>query len=267
MSASMQPSPEAREALLERAADVALYGGGFDPDELALAAVLGIDLDRECASLELAAAEIAAAAAIARPARPPVQLEARLTRVAEALHAPAAAPIPFPRSSPKARPESRPSAWIPAIAAGIFIGALGTLAVVLATAREKPREIDPVSFIRSHPAAVHWKWTGTDDAHVVGQVSGEAYFDPTTDEGLLEIEGLAANDPAREQYQLWIFDATRDERYPIDGGVFDIDANGRARIPVRAHLHVSRPIGFAVTVEPPGGVVVSERRIALLAKP
>lgn len=265
MSSSIQPSPEAREALLERAADVALYGGGFDADELALAAVLGIDLDRECASLELAAAEIAAAAAIAKPARPPAQLEARLVRVAEALHAPA--PIPLPRSSPKARPESRPSAWIPAIAAGIFIGALGTLAVVLATAREKPREIDPVSFIRSHPAAVHWKWTGTDDAHVIGQVSGEAYFDPTTDEGLLEIEGLAANDPAREQYQLWIFDATRDERYPIDGGVFDIGANGRARIPVRAHLHVSRPVGFAVTVEPPGGVVVSERRIALIAKP
>ena len=58
MSSSMQPSPEAREALLERAADVALYGGGFDADELALAAALGIDLDRECASLELAAAEI-----------------------------------------------------------------------------------------------------------------------------------------------------------------------------------------------------------------
>lgn len=261
MSSSMQPSPEAREALLERAADVALYGGGFDADELALAAALGIDLDRECASLELAAAEIAAAAAIAQRTRPPVQLEERLVRVAEALHAPAS--IQFPRS----KPESHPGSWIPAIAAGIFIGALGTIAVTIATARDKPRETDPVSFIRSHPAAVHWKWTGTEDAHVVGQVSGEAYFDPTTDEGLLEIEGLAPNDPSREQYQLWIFDATRDERYPIDGGVFDIGETGRARIPVRAHLHVSRPVGFAVTVEPPGGVVVSQRRVALLAKP
>ena len=39
---------------------------------------------------------------------------------------------------------------------------------MLATAREKPREIDPVSFIRSHPAAVHWKWTGTEDGYAPG---------------------------------------------------------------------------------------------------
>jgi len=261
VSASMQPSPEAREALLERAADVALYGGGFEADELAIAAALGIDLDRECASLELAAAEIAAAEATSRPARPPAELEARLARVATAMYAPSSIPVARAQLAP-----SRAS-WIPAIAAGLVIGSLGTIAITIATARRKPLASDPVSFVRSHPDAVHWRWTGTEDAHVVGQVSGEAYFDPTTDEGLLEIEGLAANDPTREQYQLWIFDAMRDERYPIDGGVFDIGANGRTRIPVRAHLDVSRPVGFAVTVEPPGGVVVSERRIALIAKP
>ena len=261
MSAPLPPSPDAREALLERAADVALYGGGFDADELALAAALGIDLDRECAALELAAAEIAVSAALAEPVRAPAELEDRLARVADALHAPAAIPFPHTlRISP-----SRP--WMPAAAAGIFIGVLGTLAVMLATSRDQPREVDPVAFIRSHPKAVHWKWTGTQDAHVVGQVGGEAYFDPSTDEGLLEIEGLAANDPSREQYQLWIFDGERDERYPIDGGVFDVGAGDRVRIPVRANLHVSRPVGFAVTVEPPGGVVVSARRVALLARP
>lgn len=260
MSASNPPSPDAREALLERAADVALYGGGFDADEVALAAVLGIDLDRECAALELAAAEIAASAALARPARPPADLGARIARVADALHAPAAIPIA------RAQPKTPSHSWL-AVAAGISIGALGAIAFMLANSREKPRELDPVSFIRSHPDAVHWKWTGTQDAHVVGQVGGEAYFDPSTDEGLLEIEGLAANDPRLEQYQLWIFDGERDERYPVDGGVFDVGAGGRARIPVRASLHVSRPVGFAVTVERPGGVVVSDRRVALLAKP
>ena len=81
------------------------------------------------------------------------------------------------------------------------------------------------------------------------------------------IGGLAANDPTELQYQLWIFDAERDERYPVDGGVFDIaPEGGTAVIPIRATLPVETAALFAVTVEPPGGVVVSDRRIALLAQ-
>jgi anti-sigma-K factor RskA len=257
VSTAVPPSPDPREALLERAADVALYGGGFDAEELALAAKLGINLERECQALELAAAELAALEATRDLTPPPARLESKLSQLSEALHAPA--PMAFPGSSQQR--------WIPAAAAGALIGVLGTLAVLIARDARSPQASDPVAFVRSHPNAVHWKWTGTQDAHVIGRVAGEAYFDPTTDEGLLEIEGLAPNDPSREQYQLWIFDADRDERYPVDGGVFDVSASGRVLIPVRAQLHVSRPVGFAVTVEPPGGVVVSARRIALLAKP
>ena len=127
--------------------------------------------------------------------------------------------------------------------------------------------VDPAAFLRTHPSAVHWPWTGTQDNRVVGTVAGEAYFDPTTNEGLLVIEGLAPNDPAREQYQLWIFDAERDERYPVDGGVFNVEPGAPTRVPVLAKLPVSSPKLFAVTVENPGGAVVSESRIALIAKP
>jgi len=257
MSATLPPSQDPREALLERAADVALYGGGFDADELALAAKLGINLERECQALELAAAELAALEATRDLAPPPARLESKLSQLSEALHAPKT--IPFP-------PTKRKN-WIPAVAAGALIGVLGTLAVMIARDARRMQANDPVAFVRSHPNAVHWKWAGTQDDHVVGRVAGEVYFDAASDEGLLEIEGLAPNDPSREQYQLWIFDADRDERYPVDGGVFDISSSGRVLIPVRAHLHVSRPVSFAVTVEPPGGVVVSARRIALLAKP
>ena len=130
-----------------------------------------------------------------------------------------------------------------------------------------PESLDPASFVRSHPRAVHWAWTGTQDPHVVGPVKGEAYFDPASADGVLEIEGLAANDPSREQYQLWIFDSERDERYPVDGGVFDVRPEGRTLVPVKARLSVEKPVLFAVTVEKAGGVVVSERRIALVAKP
>jgi anti-sigma-K factor RskA len=57
---------------------------------------------------------------------------------------------------------------------------------------------------------------------------------------------------------LWIFDGTRDKRYPVDGGVFDVPANSaEVVIPIRATLPIRKAAAFAVTVEKPGGVVVS----------
>ena len=134
---------------------------------------------------------------------------------------------------------------------------------------------EPDAFLAAHPNAVHWPWNTTGDPTAPGAVAGEAYFDPATGEGALVIEGLAPNDPAREQYQLWIFDRTRDERFPVDGGVFDVRREGgrdaatagRTVIAIRAQLPVREPYLFAITVERPGGTVVSERRIAMLAKP
>lgn len=90
----------------------------------------------------------------------------------------------------------------------------------------------------------------------------------TEQRGYMRIRGLAANDVTRAQYQLWIFDPRRDERYPVDGGVFDIPAGSEEVIvPIVAKLDVRGPTLFAVTVEAPGGVVVSAReRIVLVAK-
>jgi len=237
-------TPGDRELLHERAVDAALHGEGWTIDELARAEALELDLAAEVEAYELAAAAIAAAEVERAggddvPAHLVMQLKADAAR----FHAP---------SSPAA---PRLGSVAAAIAAGVALGAAATFAVLRAADGGEPAP-DAATFVR-----------GTQDAHVVGQVGGEAYFDPSTDEGLLEIEGLAANDPSREQYQLWIFDGERDERYPIDGGVFDVGAGDRVRIPVRANLAVGRPVMFAVTVEKPGGAVVSDRRIALLAKP
>jgi hypothetical protein len=91
-------------------------------------------------------------------------------------------------------------------------------------------------------------------------VTGDVVWDPTTQRGFLHFAGLAPNDPAIHQYQIWIFDAGRDKRYPVDGGVFDVPANAsEVVIPIRASLMVRKPAAFAVTVEKPGGVVVSGR--------
>ena len=99
----------------------------------------------------------------------------------------------------------------------------------------------------------------TKDPAGVG-VSGDVVWDPKTQRGYFHFVGLARNDPNVHQYQLWIFDAERDQRYPIDGGVFDVPADSNdIVIPIHASLEVRKPAAFAVTVEKSGGVVVSAR--------
>jgi hypothetical protein len=91
-------------------------------------------------------------------------------------------------------------------------------------------------------------------------VTGDVVWDPVTQRGFAHLVGLAPNDPALHQYQLWIFDGGRDKRYPVDGGVFDMPpAATELVIPIHAALPVLSAKAFAVTVEKPGGVVVSGR--------
>ncbi|MEO1716470.1 MAG: hypothetical protein AAFR76_05105 [Planctomycetota bacterium] len=56
---------------------------------------------------------------------------------------------------------------------------------------------------------------------------------------------------------------------PVDGGVFDINEAGKVVIPIRVALPASDVVAFAVTVERPGGVVVSDqaRRVVIAADP
>ncbi len=81
----------------------------------------------------------------------------------------------------------------------------------------------------------------------------------------MAIRGLAEVEPTRGVYQLWIFDDARDARFPVDGGMFSVrDARATTIVPIRASLPVRRPTLFAITLEPPGGVVVSDRKRILL---
>ena len=121
---------------------------------------------------------------------------------------------------------------------------------------------------------VAWK-AGDDPAIITGTADpesatgiGDVVWSPSRQQGFMRFRGLAANDPAVAQYQLWIFDAERDEAYPVDGGVFDVppEADGDVVVRIDPRLVVGRAVAFAVTVEQPGGVVVSSRsRLPLLA--
>jgi hypothetical protein len=99
-------------------------------------------------------------------------------------------------------------------------------------------------------------------------VTGEVVWSNSCQEGYMVFRNMKPNDPAAEQFQLWIFDAARDERYPVDGGVFDITAGGECIVPIRPGVRIDNATLFAVTIERPGGVVVSDRsRLPLLAQP
>lgn len=123
------------------------------------------------------------------------------------------------------------------------------------------------SLLVNDRAVARISWTTTADLSARG-ASGDVVWSARAQSGVMRLAGLQPNDRKRWQYQLWIFDKRRDQRYPVDGGVFDIPTgSGEVLIPINARVPVGEAIMFAITVEPAGGVVVSTReRIALLAK-
>ena len=97
--------------------------------------------------------------------------------------------------------------------------------------------------------------------------TGDIVWSDAKQAGFVRVSGLPKNDPSREQYQLWIFDENQDAKTPVDGGVFDVAADGTVTIPINAKLKVKGPKMFAITIEKPGGVVVSrQEKVASLAK-
>lgn len=110
-------------------------------------------------------------------------------------------------------------------------------------------------------------WTHGPDA-VADSAHGDVVWSDSAQAGVMRFHQLAANDPSKEQYQLWIFDAAGDERYPVDGGVFNVPAGAKETlVPINPAIKVTKATLFVVTVERPGGVVVSDRsRVALVAK-
>lgn len=96
-------------------------------------------------------------------------------------------------------------------------------------------------------------------------VRGDVSWNDERQEGYLRLVGMPANDPLLSQYQLWIVDPGRDEE-PVDGGVFDIPPGAtEVIVPIAAKLAVDRPAAFAITRERPGGVVVSEGPLLVVA--
>lgn len=198
----------------------------------------------------------------------PPELAARIVATGEALvRARTVPPIAVPTAE-AARAARRWVPWSGWLAAAALLVLL--VRPPASPAKATPQPVDPVAALRdsllADSALVRRSWTTTDSTATTA--SGEVLWDADTQRGVLRLVGLAPNPGRTWQYQLWIFDRTRDERYPVDGGVFDIPAGAsEVLVPIRARLAVGEAVLFAVTVEQPGGVVVSSReRIAVLAK-
>jgi hypothetical protein len=231
----------------------------------------------------------------------PASLQSRLDRAAEEFLRGSAGsearPAPTrPALSLTEAPPVRPAA---AVRGPGVIGLIGWLAAaaclafaaIVWNAQQAPVALTPekqLASLESRAGIIRTDWLGLDDAGLAEGphrldtgLTGRVVWDPATNEGCMVFEGLAANDPTTFQYQLWIFDSTRPTGHlpqfgegilsqrPVDGGVFDVDSatavGGKVIVPIRAKLPIGQAAIFAVTVEPPGGVVVSDRDVVTLA--
>ncbi len=134
---------------------------------------------------------------------------------------------------------------------------------------ERPKVLTPAemreAMINSTSDIIRANWA-PGNIKELKDISGDIVWSDDKQAGYMRLRGLPVNETSKETYQLWVFDKTQDKATPIDGGTFDVSASGEVVIPINANLKAEDPGMFAITVEKPGGVVVSKReKVAALA--
>ncbi|MBM3976623.1 MAG: anti-sigma factor [Planctomycetes bacterium] len=201
----------------------------------------------EFEELELLLAQVHVAG-LGRLETPPAGLLQKLRE-----QAPAAAPHRAPRRISAA-------GWSAALGWSIAAALVLWIALRAPTApREDPGELRE-RLMASAADLVRADWSATADP-LAGGVNGDVVWSSSRQQGYMRLSRLPGNDARQRQYQLWIFDKSRAEweARPVDGGVFDVPAGGDVVVPISAKLEVREPALFAITLETPGGVVVSKR--------
>jgi hypothetical protein len=134
-------------------------------------------------------------------------------------------------------------------------------APVVATVEQQFDEL-----VASSGDVIRSRWVSPSEDKELG-FEGEVVWSDSKQKGFMKFKGLPPNDKSKETYQLWIFDENQKAETPIDGGIFDGATEGELIVPIQAKLEVKNAQLFAITVEKPGGVVVSDRqRLIGLAK-
>ena len=249
----------------ELLADRAMEGLSLDEErELDRLSTEAGDADDEAFDRSAAAADLALGPQRFEPMPNELRNKIAASRIAsqQASERPVLRSIP-PDSGPGAlRPATsqRPpfvlwSGWVAAIAASL-------VALFVTRPNSEPPVAPPPNIVDEVMGAkdtIKVVWKSTDDPDGK-RVHGEIMWCNSMQKGFMRLAGLPKNDPTKHQYQLWIFCKQRDDRYPVDGGVFDVDTTtGDVIVPFNAKLEIGAPKMFAVTLEKPGGVVVSGR--------
>lgn len=257
------------ELLLERA----LFGVSAEQERELGAAIDGVSA-RE---YELAAASVALAVSAGQLEPVSDQLRSKLQAGAKAYFAgrdggaAAAASSAAPRERPAPRLELvRDSAPAPRASRSSSVGWLVAAAAAVAAIVAwwpKPEPVAPsVGELRTQllARADVAKLDAKGQEQFAPGATGDIVWSNAAQSGFIRLVGAPVNDPKVQQYQLWIFDEAQE--HPVDGGVFDVSSTGEVLIPIDAKLRVAKPTLFAITIEKPGGVVVSDRqRIAIVA--
>jgi hypothetical protein len=151
---------------------------------------------------------------------------------------------------------------------GWAVAAMLAVAVVVTRGPQPmPAEIDPAAaratlMTEANSTVLEW---ARPEIPAYNGVTGDVVWNDERQEGYLRLSGMPMNDPTIAQYQLWIVDPDRDAN-PVDGGVFDVPAGvDEIIIPIDAKLAVNDPAAFAITREQPGGVVVSDGPLLVVA--
>lgn len=272
MSEAMHPTNRLHELLADRATT------GLDANELHELNGLGSDWEREALEFELAAA--AADLAFAQDDAPlPSHLRDRLESVGVSRLATdrglrltsLMATVETKLSSPQFTPAPVP--WLVAAAAVVLAAFAWVFAPSPGPANISTPDLaltpaQRYESLLAQTGSISSEWAVADESLADGATGG-AVWDAETQTGLMKFAGLPINDPTEQQYQLWIFRGDAEgglEAHPVDGGVFDIaSADSDVYVPIDARLQVDDVVAFAITIEPPGGVVVSDRsRLPLL---
>lgn len=251
-----------RDRLLELMADHATEG--LDANELmVLNSLLMEHPEVNAIGLELAAAAVELAIMPKKQDKLPDGLRDRILTAAGRHVGVRASSISIRSSNvePDSAQQAERRRWIDrwayyVAAASLLAAVVGWWQVATRLPSSSPSQTQQyASFVRDTADVVQVPWVGQLDPY--RSVTGEAVWSQSQQKGFLRFIGLTPNDPARQQYQLWIVDPTRDQ-HPVDGGVFDIGHNGEMIVPIDPKLPVNHPTVFAVTLEKPGGVVVSD---------
>jgi hypothetical protein len=98
----------------------------------------------------------------------------------------------------------------------------------------------------------------------IAGVSGDVVWNESAQHGFLRLVGLPVNKRDQQQYQVWFVD-NRGMEFRINGGVFDSTSAQETIVPIRPDLRTRDVKAVAVTIEAPGGAVVSDmkRRVVL----